>query len=90
MDERWTYFVLSDPDKQPTGLRIVLEDRQSQKRATIQLAASGDQTELDQEPHDYECMEWKAKEILDSARGDGRGDEVLGAVKEHLRSALGG
>lgn len=88
MEEKWTFLVLSDADKNPTGLRIILEDRASQQRATIQLATSGDQVTLDQAPHDYECMEWKAKEILDTGRGDGRGDEVLVVVKDHLRSAL--
>lgn len=88
MDERWTYLVLSDEDKNPTGLRIVLEDRESRQRATIQLATSGDQVMLDEGPHDYECMEWKAQEILDAGRGDGRGNEVIGVVKDHLRSAL--
>jgi hypothetical protein len=90
MNEKWTYLVLSDPDKNPTGFRITLEDRDSQKKATIQLTAAGEQVDLDQQPHDYECMEWKAKEILDVSRTDGNGEVVLGAVKDHLRSAFSG
>ena len=89
MDEKWTFLILSDPDKNPTGLRIILTDRGTNRQATIQLTPAGDQTDLTDEPHDYEAMEWKVKEILDEGR-DGAAEQVLDAVKGHLRSALEG
>jgi hypothetical protein len=90
MDEKWTYLVLSDPDKNPTGLRVTLQDRGTQRQATIQITPAGEQVDLTEELHDYECMEWKARELLDAARGDDSGELVIDAIKHHLRDALGG
>jgi hypothetical protein len=88
MNERWTFTVLADePGGTPIELRIALEDRDADKRATIQIGVSGAQVDVDDKPRDYEAPEWKAKEILtDSGVPDI--DTYLAALKDHLRAAL--
>ena len=88
MNERWTYTVLADqPGGTPIELRISLEDRDADKRATIQVGVSGAQVDVDDKPRDYEAPEWKAKEILTEG-GVAEIDIYLGALKDHLRAAL--
>lgn len=88
MNERWTYTVLADePGGTPVELRISLEDRDADKRATIQIGVSGAQVDVDDKPRDYEAPEWKAKEILTDG-GVSEIDTYLGALKDHLRAAL--
>ncbi|GIU83724.1 MAG: hypothetical protein KatS3mg008_0499 [Acidimicrobiales bacterium] len=88
MNERWTFLVLSDADRNPTGLRILLTDRDRGLQAAMQMLPDGSEVDVSDEPHDYECMEWKAVQIIDEARGDGAGREIIDAAKRHLRSAL--
>lgn len=90
MNEKWTYLILSDEAKNPTGIRITLEDRDSGRRASLQLTDAGEEAELTSEDHDYEAMEWKVKQIIDAGRGGQGGDAVVEAAKQHLRDALAG
>jgi hypothetical protein len=90
MTEKWTYLILSDEAKNPTGIRIVLEDRDSGRQATMQLTDAGDEADLTGEVHDYEAMEWKVKQIIDAGRGGQGGEVVVDAAKDHLRGALAG
>lgn len=90
MNEKWTYLVLSDEAKNPTGIRITLEDRESGRQASMQLTHAGDEADLTTEIHDYEAMEWKVKQIIDAGRGGQGGDVVVEAAKRHLREALTG
>jgi hypothetical protein len=88
MNERWTYTVLADqPGGTPIELRISLEDRDADKRATIQVGVAGAQVDVDDKPRDYEAPEWKAKEIL-AEGGVVDTETYLDALKEHLRAAL--
>ncbi|MDZ7733950.1 MAG: hypothetical protein U5R31_13570 [Acidimicrobiia bacterium] len=88
MNEKWTYLILSDPEKEPTGIRMTLQDRDSGRQASMQLTADGNQVEVTDEAHDYEAMEWKVKEIVGQARADGDGATLVDAAKDHLRTAL--
>lgn len=90
MNEKWTFLVLSDEAKNPTGVRITLEDRESGRQVSMQLTHAGDEAELTGEVHDYEAMEWKVKQIIDAGRGGQGGDLVVDAAKDHLREALSG
>jgi hypothetical protein len=90
MNEKWTFLILSDEAKNPTGIRITLEDRDSGRQASMQLTHSGEEADLTSEVHDYEAMEWKVKEIIDAGRGGQGGDLVIEAAKKHLREALAG
>jgi hypothetical protein len=88
MNEKWTYLILSDQDKEPTGIRVILQDRDSGRQVSMQLTPGGDQVEVTQDEHDYEAMEWKVKEIVGAARPDGDAATLVDAVKGHLRTAL--
>lgn len=90
MTEKWTYLILSDEAKNPTGIRIVLEDRESGRQASMQLTHAGEEADLTSEIHDYEAMEWKVKQIIDAGRGGQGGDALIDAAKKHLRGALAG
>jgi len=88
LNERWTYTVIADePGGTPIELRVSLEDRDADRRATIQVTVSGAQVDVDDKPRDYEAPEWKAKEIL-GAGGVEQTDVYLNALKDHLRAAL--
>jgi hypothetical protein len=88
MNERWTYTVISDePGGTAIELRVSLENRDIDKKATIQVAVSGDQVDVDDKPRDYEAPEWKATQILDEG-GVADTATYLEALKEHLRAAL--
>jgi hypothetical protein len=88
VNERWTYHILSDPDRKPTGFRITLSDRDADQQAIIQLTVVGEQVVVDDEEQDYEAMEWKVLEILDTAREQDDAKALLQAVKDHLRAQL--
>jgi hypothetical protein len=88
MNERWTYTVISDHQGgTPIELRVSLEDRDADKRATIQITVAGVQVDVDDKARDYEAPEWKAKQIITDG-GVGDTDGYLGALKDHLRQAL--
>ena len=88
MSERWTYTVISDePGGTPLELRVCLEDRDADKRATIQVLVSGEQVDVDDKPRDYEAPEWKAKQLLTEGQVDDV-DGYVDALKEHLRAAI--
>jgi hypothetical protein len=88
LNEKWTFLILSDEAKNPTGIRITLEDRDSGRQASMQLTHAGEEAELTAEAHDYEAMEWKVIQIIDAGRGGNGGEAVVGAAKDHLRKAL--
>lgn len=89
MNERLTYTVISDhPGGTPVELRVTMEDRDTQRRATIQVTVAGDQVDVDDKPRDYEAPEWKAKQILTEG-GTPAVDVYVGALLDHLRLALG-
>jgi hypothetical protein len=88
MNERWTFTVIADePGGTPIELRVALEDRDADRRATIQVAVTGAQVDVDEKPRDYEAPEWKAKQILVNG-GVANADVYLEALKDHLRAAL--
>ena len=88
MTEKWTFLILSDEAKNPTGIRILLDDRETGRQASMQLTDAGEETDLTDEVHDYEAMEWKVKQIIDAGRDGQGGDVVVDAAKKHLRGAL--
>jgi hypothetical protein len=88
LNEKWTYLILSDEAKNPTGIRITLEDRETGRQASMQLTHAGEEAELTAESHDYEAMEWKVMQIIDAGRGGNGGEAVVHAAKDHLRKAL--
>jgi hypothetical protein len=90
VNERWTYTVIADePGGTPIELRVSLEDRDADRRATIQVTVAGAQVDVDDKPRDYEAPEWKAKELLLQG-GVAETDVYITALKDHLRAALTG
>jgi hypothetical protein len=90
VNERWTYTVIADePGGTPIELRVSLEDRDADRRATIQVTVAGAQVDVDDKPRDYEAPEWKAKELL-AQGGVTETDVYVTALKDHLRAALAG
>jgi hypothetical protein len=88
MNERWTFTVIADePGGTPIELRVALEDRDADRRATIQVAVTGAQVDVDEKPRDYEAPEWKAKELLEGG-GVSDAEIYIDALKDHLRAAL--
>ncbi len=88
MNERWTYVVISDePGGTPVELRISLEDRETQKQATIQVTVAGAQVEVDGKPRDFEAPEWQVRQILERG-GVADVDSYLTSLQDHMRSAL--
>lgn len=79
--ERWSFLVLASGDGSPKGFRVVLRAGDDETRwPRMQIGLDGTEQPLDDEQHDYEAPEWKAKQIFAG------GESVWESLKDKLRA----
>ena len=81
--ERWSFLVLAAADGNPKGFRIILragDDEGAWPKTQVDL--DGTVVPVDDEPHDYEAPEWKAKQIFTGGESEWEG------LKDKLRAQI--